>query len=196
MGQLPEDDMVIWIPLVAVEKKFGIPIPQKICMFPYRLYVNSAYGLSSGREIYGFRKTIGEFIEPQNYKDPEFTVKTLGFETFNKDKMGEMLPLFQLTKASANESCRDFKDLDDCFQEILATALGSNGENIITDGIQDLASFVVKWTKPTGSSVALKQFRDVSNPLKACYQEVIEAPTQILALNEGGFALPLQSENK
>lgn len=193
MGQLPEFDLVFWIPLIVVEYKFGIPIPQKIAMFPYRLYVDSAYGLTSGREVFGFRKTFAEFDPPKDYEDPEFTVSTIGFKTFDKDKFGSVLPLFELRKQKPCEFAQEFKDVEDCCTSVLTQLLGENLENMVSGLGESLVKFVVNTSKPEGTSVALKQFRDVHNPMKACYQEVIEAPTIITSLNKGGFCKSIYS---
>src|SRR5690348_12918926 len=46
MGQLPENDLVIWVPTICLKLLGPVPLPSHFAWFPYRLYVDSAYGLA------------------------------------------------------------------------------------------------------------------------------------------------------
>jgi hypothetical protein len=63
--------------------------------------------------------------------------------------------------------------------------------------VEDFAKFVIHWTQPETTSVALKQFRDVVDPQKSCLQQVIEAKTEITdfygaGLINGSYQLTIQ----
>lgn len=188
MGLLPEDDLVFWIPTIAVRQVFGIPIPTHLAMFPYRLYVNSAYGLSSGRETYGFNKTIGEFSGSTDVENPDIEMKTLGFKTFDPNRQGELLPLFRLKRVKEGSgSPRSFDKSEDVWAELWKFLLDVDRKNVVTELMEAVAKFIVNTIHPETCSVSIKQYRDVSNPLRACLQQVIEAKTRIDRFDGGGL---------
>lgn len=189
MGQLPEDDLVFWIPVLAVKKFLGIPIPSHIAMFPYRLYVNSPYGLCSGREVYGFRKTAGTFIGPEDYKNPEMQLNVLGFKTYDPNQSGQDFPLLKLTLASSKCETNDasFSCHEDHQRALFKGLIAEKNQNILPDILEDFIKFIVDWFHPETTSVSLKQFRDVVDPSRSCLQQIIEAKTEVTAFYSGGF---------
>lgn len=187
MGLLPENDLVIWIPTIAVRYFLGIPVPTHLAMFPYRLYVDSAYGLSAGREVFGFQKTYADFSPVAAITQPDVVVKTLAFPTFQPESYGQMVPTISIRQRGEVEKGEAFSDGDACWTAFLQFLLGADRCHLVADGLGVVAKFVTEVFKPQTCSVSIKQVRDVEFPLKAALQQVIEARTQIDQFFGGGL---------
>jgi hypothetical protein len=195
IGQLPEGDMVFWIPTLAVKIWFGIPFPSHIATFPYRLYVDSAYGLSSGREALGLFKNYAEFQGGNDIQNPQVTLNVLGFKTENPDKLGGMLPLLTIERSQPsnssdsgqNKEVLTFASPEECLQQAWKALRGPGNAHVVKGLLEKLLEFVVDLVQPEIKSVSLKQFRDIADPTKACLQQIIEVESTVNDFEAGGF---------
>ncbi|MFK7871948.1 MAG: hypothetical protein AB8C84_02085 [Oligoflexales bacterium] len=204
MGPMEEHDAVFFIPTLAVNYHLGIPVPSHFAFFPYRLYIDNADGIVSGREVYGFNKGVGNFLGSEDPKKPNFTIQTLAYKTFGPDNLAKMEDMVKITPMSSDISSEDKtwcdaqqakEGIKEAFKEAIE---GGFWKNLIEESFD----FFTYLFQPQGTQVFLKQFRDIHNGLHACYQSVTEAPTTINKFSGGGLytqkykfqAFSLQSE--
>ena len=187
MGLLPENDMVIWIPTIALRYFLGIPVPTHLAMFPYRLYVDSAYGLSAGREVFGFQKTYADFSPVAAITEPDVVVKTLAFPTYQPASNGQLVPTISIKQRGEVQQGESFSDGAACWTAFLKFLLGPERCHLVLEGLGGAAKFVTEVFKPEVCAVSIKQVRDVEFPLKAALQQVIEARSKIDQFFAGGL---------
>ena len=196
LGQLPEGDMVYWIPTIAFRAWLGVPIPSHLALFPYRLYVDSAYGLSAGREALGLFKNFATFEGGEDPSKPVFRMNVLGFDRADPERVGGMLPLVHTSPcAPCAHGQGRFEDAGAFVREgfralrgdLCATGSSTPGRHIEPSLAARAVEFAVGLVQPQMKVVSLKQFRDVSDPLRACLQQVVEVETTVNGLEDGGF---------
>lgn len=198
-GKMDETDLGFWIPVLAC-KKFGkYYIPRYFAFFLPTLFVDNPYAIITGRESFGFRKQQAQFVYPTEIQNPEFTASPLAFPQAGKEVEGQWDWLLQTkrinpfdrgaqpeinaqTATSANLFKLLFGEnfLQETFDELQKVA--SHFELKIPNEINKLLDLKLKVPM-----VFLKQFRDIAQTDQACYQAVVEAPAELLKLDELGF---------
>jgi hypothetical protein len=165
-------------------------------MFPYRLYVDSAYGLCSGREALGFFKNFASFKSGDDPSQPDFSMSVLGFRAKDPNKLGEMLPLVQCvpsggqnksTSVDQINSTVQFNNKKDALTHMMHALKGPGNSNVASGTLDKILEFVIDLIQPEIKCVSLKQFRDVSDPSRACLQQVVEVESQVTDFQSGGF---------
>ena len=146
---------------------------QLAAFIPYVL-VDNPFSLVVGRETYGFPKSIGNILIPRNTEFPyNFNTETLGFRTFNEQARSYVAPWINVSK-QLDKNDHDHGVLTDqnTFWKHLRHQFG-HAEKVDID-----LKFIIKelenlWHREV-PLVFLKQFRDISDATKACYQSIIE----------------------
>ena len=171
---------------------------------PY-MWVNEAAPMVGGREIYGFPKTLGEIRMPA-LDEPidELALHATGLERFGLGRPAERLELLRLRPpvelSVSARSCRDSRWIADAPRAlrdvagalpppveepgVLASLAGVARRTGLPGNLTRLASDVLAGQL---SWVFLKQFRDVHEPDRACYQAVTQARTQLRQFRGGGL---------
>ena len=192
IGWLPEIDFCFWIMTVAMKRTIGgIYIPSHIAWFPYTLFVDQAYGIATGREVFGFNKTIGIFDPPQTIQNPEFTVKTLGFKEFNPDQKGQvewLAKVKRIKEPSPDDLPKTWGTGAEARQDIIDLLIGEGQDDTVADDwLEKAIGLLIHLIKPEVRLVFLKQFRSVADTTKAGFQAVVEMPVTVTEFNGGGF---------
>lgn len=196
-GWLPEKNMSIWIPLVAMERTAsGIPWPRAIVWYQPYIMVDQAWALTSGREDYGYPKALAEVTIPGfDTHETAFSVKTLAVKQADPNAQVRRLQLLtvQPTVDEAIGFARQFAPtqasdlIDDMKKKVLVESELREAQN------GDLAESVDSLMGLTDiTSVFLKQFRDASAGNHACYQAIIEADARPSFLGGGTIRTPFQ----
>ncbi len=177
IGQLPENDLVFWVPTIAWKSILGVDVPTHLAMFPYRLFVDSPYGLCSGREALGFFKNFAQFEGEPNPTNPYFGMKLLGFKKPDPNSVGgyydfvQCLPNVEPSQEVSVNSSATVRD------QILKQFKKNLNPN---DSIQNkVIELLTDWLQPTVKCVSVKQFRDISRPDLACYQTRVEVDSEV-----------------
>lgn len=172
-GYSSETELAIWIPTLAQKKILGDwvidPLAPKF-FTPY-LFIDNPVGLSGGREIYGYAKEYGRLEVAQDpYKIDTMTVDVFTLETYTPESKAGMFRLITLDKLEEGKvPDGQWENLGEVFD----TAMDHLNPHL--PDIK-LPSSLFKMSIP---QVFLKQFRDIVNPLDACYQAVVEADAQV-----------------
>jgi len=181
IGFVADHEVAVWVPLVErTGKKLRF-----VVWMPY-IWVDTDIAMATGREIWGFPKTIGSY-DPPSTKGGSHVLTTRIFRTFDPKKEGEDAELIRVDPASAPDKSI-WKDLEAAAHGIgeglgLAAAVKhfSLGDDLKL--AVDLVEIAVSRKIPV---VNLKQFRDAVDGTKACYQAIIDSNLQLTGFHGGG----------
>jgi uncharacterized protein with NAD-binding domain and iron-sulfur cluster len=179
-GWFRETDVAFWVPLLDARDR-----PRVSWFLPY-VFVDNPYAMAAGRETLGFAKTIGQFDLPVEGGVAPYRVATMHLPSVRSSDEYRVLPLFEVSRAdgdprahvprvAALRSIARLTQLD-------AEELGARAR--IETSAADLAAFPRRREIPM---VFLRQLRDASDPRRAAFQEVVEAPARLLRIRRGGI---------
>ncbi len=185
IGYIEETDVAFWYLSYAWN-------PLRLRWFLPYVFVDSSYAVTSGREVYGFPKADGIYNIPTLKQKPDnFWMETPVFMGSGKGAQNQRL--FEVNKVdSAKQSGhRSFKHEGDLWEDMVQKLFGSKGKIRLPLGpVVSAAEHIFSNRIPF---VFLKQFRDVQEPTKACYQSIVEADATLDQFHSGGW-LPGQYE--
>jgi len=187
-GWSTERDFGFWVPLLGQ----GAGGRERIVWFLPYLFVDNEAAVVTGRETYGFVKQTATLAMPSSPTDAaEFSVDTLVIDRFAPGSQARVEELYRIRRApgleldspaAAWQSAGDaFLALERSLAQVAeeAAALATRGWDLIR-AIVEGEPFAAVWL------VFLKQFRDVAQPTRACYQEIVEAPCRLQGWHGGG----------
>ena len=183
-----EQEAAFWM-LTVVGKKIGpFFVAERLAWFMPYIYVKYSPALVSGREVYGFFKQLGELQIPSIEQKPDLlSVDTLLFKEFTPETRAKNARLLEVRRITPGEQHPAIKTWDS-FEEAIAaitSLLFDSANEIVIPGLQlplNLLDYVIQKIVPI---VNLKQIRDVEDSKKACYQAIIESPTQLQTFHSG-----------
>ena len=176
MGWSRERELTFWVPVVRLEDRDGIKVATHFNMAMPYLVLDNPVAIASGREIFGYFKQAGQITCPGDPGNPAgISVDLFATKTFGADSEEQYQRLLDLTPTASPPG-----RLDDAAQtfEGGARALWSRltadaqqwypslalGEELLTDVLQRRIP-----------QLFLKQFRDVGDGTRACYQAITQA---------------------
>ncbi len=187
-GWVSEIDVAFWMPVARCAKHLGLSFTEQIAWFLPYVFVDNAWACAAGREVYGFPKELGIFQVPRRTTDPALiTVDTLAIERFGPEAQAQVQRLLEVRRTDAEpvgHPHQTWDRVEEAFEDFLHVLLGSGGVSLPGLGLLAQAfQFVVQREVPL---VFLRQFRDVADGRRACYQAVVEAMTRVLNFREAG----------
>ncbi len=185
-GYTPDYETAFWIPLFA--RNADGSRPDRITFWIPYLFISGPMGMVTGREVWGFRKEIGDISMPT---DPghaaQFTAKAIVFDPLANTSPGTMETVVQVKRDGTLGPLEEtIKDIEDFFKLVLdfwgkgASKLPVNRLELLVDVVKMLAAYNVP-------VVNLKQFRDAQDSTRACYQALIESPCTPTHFYGGGL---------
>jgi hypothetical protein len=179
-GWFPEQEFAIWL---LVEDR------QEKTMYFYHPYmiVDNVFAMAIGREVYGFPKSIGQFVIPESAKDVDYcSVSTFGIKHYGPDSEGGLFPWIEVTRTSSRATDpmeKVWTSMVDLLKDVyIATGHRTSfGSEIRTD-----FNTAVAWMRGEIGMVFLKQFRDVAQLDRACYQSVNLVTAQVVGFHGAG----------
>jgi hypothetical protein len=189
-GWMAERDFGIWIPVVSSSGKIGWYLPY--------VFVDNVAAMVTGREVYGFFKQTATLAMPDSPGAAgDFSVDALVIEKYSPESTAQTIRLMTLTSTesltapdgeftSARELVEGvWKDVKRLFYDTVADT------KVLPVSIWDLIKNMLE-ELVTGDvpMIFLKQVRDATDPTKACYQAVIEAPAHLQKFERGWFTHP------
>lgn len=188
-GGVSEIDVTIW----AVAHREGTG-PLEMRWIPLFLAVDNDWAMATGREVYGFPKEIGIFkFDPQTPNPADgrsFHVEAFAIPHFSPKSTPTWLPLFEITPQESDPD--EPKGFWDKLEHFADEAVERLGEAVVDLSLK-VASEQAIARAIKGEAVILpflKQFPDVADPTRACYQAIVEAPTTINVFRRGGVTQP------
>ncbi|PKB25272.1 acetoacetate decarboxylase [Novosphingobium kunmingense] len=187
-GWVPEGSWTLWVPVVTVKRELGIEVAQSLYFYPAYITVDNSWSVAAGREIYGFPKGYGPVELPlQGQHGLRFAASTLVMERYGPDSEGQVRPVIEVTQTEAGTAAGAvWQDIEDAVGAIAHLLTGS-GAHLTLPGLNfahDLARLAREEEVP---GVFLKQFRDVADGSRACYQAIVAAGSFVDRFNGGGL---------
>jgi Acetoacetate decarboxylase (ADC) len=186
-GGVSEIDVTIWS--VAHREGAGLLDMRWIPLF---LSVDSGWAMATGREVYGFPKELGQFRFDPKTPDPaaprSFMIDAFAIPHFSPQSTPAWLPLFEIRPKQADRPEPAPASLWDRIEAFAEGTIERIGEDFV-DAALRIASEQAIARIIQGEAVILpflKQFPDVADPTRACYQAIVEAPTTINTFRRGG----------
>jgi len=180
-GWFAEQEAAIWVLTVDEQRE------TMLWAFPY-IWVDNAYAMPMGREIYGFPKGLGTFNVPNSPQEAnEFSVDALALKTFSPETEGTVERIIEVKRVLGEGATTEWDDIGGAGKAILET-LGYGLEDgdfwgdlkLAYNSIEDLINGRVPF-------VFLKQFRDVADGTQACYQSIVEVTCKATKFYSGGL---------
>ena len=181
---VPEIDVAFWIPVVAVRRSGSAESASRFLWLMTYVNVDNIWAAASGREVYGFPKGLANVESVAGPGSLEsLTVETLAVERFGPEAQAAQRRFVALRKSGPgpNPIARAWKSAGEAFSELFAFVSAARPGAALASQLGEL---VRHRRYPL---VFLKQFRDVADPTKACYQSVVEAPVIIGAFRSAGL---------
>lgn len=200
-GFAKERDLGFWIPVAR--GRFDDDDPddfepgsfeiEQIGWYQPYLFIDNPAAVFVGRETYGFCKAFATCTLPSSSGHPSrFAVETLVIDTFTPQTEARVEELYRLERADGgvlgalDSSLDTFGDLVKAAARRLFTHfLGRSG--VPTPTWELLKNLYESLKEGLVPMFFLRQFRDVAEPDRACYQAIIEAACDLTAWRGGGF---------
>lgn len=206
-GYSPEQEMAIWLMVEDLDRRSAAWIQ------PY-IIVDNTTAMSSGREIYGFPKAMGEFeLPPYPVTTPpksgeKLVCKTLVMPTYRPSTKSAVLPLVSAEPhAQRSSGPLEWSSMEEAVRSVLfmlGKVADNEAHNLVSDAISFLrdpeasARRAVQEVE-TGLDYAehllgggvplmlLKQFPGVGADGKACYQSIVHVDSALRSFQGGGL---------
>jgi hypothetical protein len=172
-GSLAEREAMFWIAITDTKAPELQPLSFHI---PYT-FLDNPLALAAGREIYGFPKDPADIVMPPDAStSSNFVVNALTIAAFSSTATVTRAPLVQVTPPSAPNPGGIITDGKEAF-EALKKAVDDLGD--IGHDLHEAMEMLVSLEHHYMQTILLKQMRDITNGLLACYQAVIQAPMEV-----------------
>ena len=176
-GKFTEAECAFWVPAIDEKRE------RLFWAFPF-IWVDNEYAMAMGRELYGFPKGIAKFQIPDDQKDASsFAMTTLGVRKFGPSAAGEVMDMITINKTKeVNDSSAwsGIKEGAEAVFNLFSSEEGvKNDVRLMFNELKDLIHLEIPF-------VFLKQFRDVADGSKACYQSIVETPCRVAKWDSGG----------
>ena len=180
MGWSAERELTFWIPAVRVDEQGGksVAIALDLAM-PY-LVLDNPVAIAAGREIFGYFKQSGQIALPGDPgHDQSLTVDLFATKRFGVNSEEKYQRLLTLTPTLAQPSPLDkaaqsFSGGAKALWQFLAA---EDRDWQMSLGLTE--DFLGDMLKEQVPQLFLKQFRDVADGTRACYQAITEAKGQV-----------------
>lgn len=194
-GWMSERDFGVWIPVVQGTMQDGSWKAGRIGWYLPYVFVDNVAAMVTGREVFGFFKQTAALLMPPAPDAPgAFSVDALVIAQYAPESQAQVLRLLTLTSTEqlpapvgswAGDVKRAFEDVWGKLKELIGDVRGLPIPiwDLLKNALEDLLTGDVPM-------VFLKQFRDATDPTKACYQAVIEAPAHLVKFEDGWFTHP------
>lgn len=192
-GWSPERDLGFWVPCARGRMDGDQFEVEQIGWYQPYLFIDNAAAVFTGRETFGFAKSIATCEMPRGPHDPSrFAVTTQVIEKFSPTSEAEVAELYRLERADggvlgALES--SFDNVLEAFAKVqgrlLLRAFGRGSLPMPT--LRLVANLYDGLRDGLVPLFFLKQFRDVADGSRACYQAIVEAACDLGTWRGGGF---------
>jgi hypothetical protein len=183
VGLIPETEVGFWLLTIAMQRTATGRVPHHLAWFIPYLFVNESNSIATGREVYGFNKQAAIFTRVQDIRAAQFSADVLGFQRFASDAIAQKERLLEVHSPAPQTSQSQWADWETAKSDLSAMLL-PQVRNDLGDGIVGFAARAALQNIPL---VFLKQIRHATDPGKASYQAIIEAPLQLQTFYGGSF---------
>ncbi|KPH59688.1 acetoacetate decarboxylase [Pseudoalteromonas porphyrae] len=185
-GWMQETDIIVWLPVVKVEKQGDDEDITHLYWYPAFICVNNIYALINGRETWGYNKYMCEYKMPSSVnKLTDFSLSLDCFKHFSPSSKLETHQLLSLTTTAKENNESVLSTLED-FGARVANLF--DGEHMGID-FSLLKQLLSGFVNPQMDQILFKQFPDGQGKL-AVYQAVMHSPSEIKKIHKFKFLKP------
>jgi hypothetical protein len=182
LGSMSEIDVAFWIPMLS-QRDSGLHLSWYVAY----IFVDNPLAMATGREVYGFPKTIAQFQIPKEMNSPEsYWVETAALKKFHSQSRMTNERIFEVVpRLNSQQKGKPFQSLNDL--RLLLPMLTGGGKGLQSQITMSWYHFRNIAASRKSDILFLRQLRDIRNPAVAAYQEVIEAPARVTDFHRGGW---------
>ncbi|MBY6014211.1 NAD(P)-binding protein [Qipengyuania gaetbuli] len=181
MGWSPERELTFWIPAVRVEKRGGKEVATHFDMVMPYLVLDNPVAIASGREIFGYAKQKGWITLPgdEGNNDGALSVDLFATKAFGKGAQQARHRLLTLSSPGEEDSgilgkVGSFGEAAKALFHHLGARKGGWHNSLGLD-LEIIGDALYRRVP----QLFLKQFRDVHDGNRACYQAITEAMGEV-----------------
>ena len=172
-GALFEREATFWIPI----RDTAGPLLQPLSFFTPYIFVDNPLALVAGRELYGFPKDPADVTMPADPTQPGgFAVNGLTVQTFGPQATVTRATLVSVAAPASPQPGGIIADAAAAFAAIRTIFEGLG--NLARD-LHEALALLSALEHHALQTVLLKQVRDTTNGLLACYQAVVQVPLEV-----------------
>ncbi|MDR3417349.1 MAG: hypothetical protein P4L83_14285 [Nevskia sp.] len=186
-GYMPSNECLFVVPLLQTLREQP-QAPQLKAWIPY-LFIDQQDALITAREVWGYRKTLGRVAIPESPDAAvEFGATATVFPGLDRSREGREMKLVSLRRTAAPGPLQSrLADAAGGLRQLIGR-LGGVGDadwaHLAEHAVERLYDLLPTVMFPL---INLKQFRDAADSSRACYQALVECPTQLVKLHGGGL---------
>lgn len=195
-GFLQETELSFTIPLLSVNKRFGLSIPRSLVWHMPALWVDSGPALTAGREVYGYPKQFGRVTMPTGLNRPAvFEAQTEVIRQYARAEVAEFRPIAKVRRVDGETlEATIASRLADAFLDFCRKVF--EHELVPMKAASRIRRFAKKarkfWERDLDIQdplvlVFLKQFPSILGSVEASYQAVAEAPVRVNGFRGAGL---------
>ncbi|MBK8251352.1 MAG: NAD(P)-binding protein [Polyangiaceae bacterium] len=191
-GFMTERDVAFWIPVLGENTSHNCRVDQHLAWFLPYIFVDSAAPMAVGREVYGFPKLAGriDFGEIEG-RGTLVSVDALAIDRFSPATRAREQRIVEVRR-KADSDHGPISLLWNAFEKAasgLSQGIYQAAEQVLQDAALDAAASILREVSPSEPvrMVFLKQFRDVGDPKRACYQAIVSANATVTGFRAGGL---------
>lgn len=207
-GFFEYDEAALWLLTMAMKPANEAagnarPRVERLAWFIPYMFAELSQAVCCGREIYGYPKAYGWVQMPQNTPSStrnadNFSLETVVLPQFSAQTRARRQSLFSVRRVNGNKDegfAKEWMDAREALAEMLRLLRFESGVPVPDfDFLLQLADFGLH---SEALMVYLKQFRDVSDGTRACYQAIVEARGKIenvrrIGLLSGDYRLQIE----
>ena len=182
-GKLPEEQVVVWVPVVGVHDSGPVLRAGRFAMFVPYIWVDNSLSMATGREAGGWPKSWGwpRFVSGEN-EPLDLRLDVYGWQ-FGPDKRPGRKPLLRVTAGAGpdGEEPSAFDSLGELLEGLWETAWDDDGFLIPDLALApDLLKDAFRAELP---ELFLKQIRSADDPDTAALQQVVLSAAKVLRLS-------------
>ena len=180
MGWSAERELTFWIPAVRVEQRGGQTVATALALTMPYLVLNNPVAIASGREIFGYFKQAGQISLPGDPgHDTSLTADLFATKVFGASSQEQYERLLTLTPTNPQPST--LTKVADTFaggaKQLFDLLAADDREWHASLGLtEDVLSDLLHARVP---QLFLKQFRDVADGTRACYQAITQTMGEV-----------------
>lgn len=191
MGLLEEQDLCVWVPTIALRRVGGVHVPVHLAWLLAYILVDSPFAMATGREVFGFPKSMAAFDVTGGVQQPAFQINAMAFDPHDPEAMGRMEPLLTVEPIEDKQvrppQATPWQNWEEGTKAVVPLLTGNEAGTVHHPWLDKAVNLFLHVAEPKVRVLLLKQFRDAIDPTRACYQAVIEAPIAVEEVLGGGL---------
>ena len=188
-GWMSENDVAFWVPVAAVKNICGINFVDHIAWYLPYVWVDNPMAVVIGRESWGFNKQEANLTVPTDFgHNALLAVDALAIPHFNPDNEVQMHQLLSVTRTDETilgSLEKKWQYPKEGFTEVISMLFG-DGSIKLPDLNLLVEIFDILYHEEI-PLVFIKQFRDLENGNRACYQALVNSFARMTKFHTGGF---------